>query len=79
MSGLGRRSAVPARPPTEVLADVAAAGARVRELAAENRELNFRTDSDTGRLVIEVRDLQGRVIRTIPPSRALEIMAGAAP
>jgi flagellar protein FlaG len=51
----------------------------VRELAAENRELNFRTDSDTGRLVIEVRDLQGRVIRTIPPSRALEIMAGAAP
>ena len=32
--------------------DVAAAGARVRELAAENRELNFRTDSGTGRLVM---------------------------
>ena len=78
MSGLGRRSAVPASPPAEVLAGVARASARASELAAENRELNFRADPATGRLVVEVRDLQRRVIRTIPPSRVLEIMAGGA-
>jgi uncharacterized FlaG/YvyC family protein len=28
-------------------------------------------------VIVQVRDLAGNVIRTIPPSRALDIMAGA--
>ena len=28
-------------------------------------------------MVIEVRDLDGNVIKTIPPSKALDIMSGA--
>jgi flagellar protein FlaG len=47
-------------------------------LAAQNRELHFSTEQDTGRVVIQVRDLEGNVIRTIPPSRALDVMSGAA-
>jgi hypothetical protein len=29
-------------------------------------------------VIVEVRDLEGHVIRTIPPSEALDVMAGAA-
>jgi uncharacterized FlaG/YvyC family protein len=55
-----------------------AAADRVDELAASNRELRFRMDEATNRVVIEVRDLDGTVLRTIPPSAALDVMAGAA-
>ena len=34
-------------------------------------------DEASGRVIVQVRDLAGNVIRTIPPSSALEIMAGA--
>ena len=37
-----------------------------------NRELHFETDEETGRVIIQVRDLEGNVIRTIPPSDALD-------
>jgi hypothetical protein len=68
---------LPAAPPPEVLDEVDAAAARAEALAAANRELHFRVDDETGRVVVEVRDFDGNVIRTIPPSEALEIMAGA--
>jgi hypothetical protein len=69
---------LPASPPPEVLDEVGAAAARAEALALANRELHFRVDEDSGRVVIEVRDLDGNVIRTIPPSEALDVMAGAA-
>jgi hypothetical protein len=31
---------------------------------------------DTGRVQVEVRDLNGRLIREIPPSEALDAMSG---
>jgi hypothetical protein len=67
-----------AYPPPEVLDEVGAAADRADELWAANRELHFRTDEDSGRVIVEVRDLDGNVIRTIPPSQALEVMSGAA-
>ena len=70
--------ALPATPPTEVLDAVGAAAARAAELRASNRELHFRKDEQTGRVIVEVRDLAGHVIRTIPPSHALSVMSGAA-
>jgi FlaG protein len=66
-----------ALPPPEVLREVDAAAERAEALAAANRELHFQLDDETGRVVVEVRDFDGNVIRTIPPSEALEIMAGA--
>jgi hypothetical protein len=68
---------VPASPPPEVLDEVARAADRAAELARENRELHFSVDEDTGRVVIQVRDLDGNVIRTIPGTEALEVMSGA--
>jgi hypothetical protein len=67
---------IPASPPPDVRAEVAAAAERAADLWNDDRELNFRTD-DSGRIVIEVRDRAGNVLRTIPPSRALAVMAGA--
>jgi len=67
----------PPYPPPEVLDEVGAAAERAEALAAANRELHFRVDDETGRVVVEVRDLDGKVIRTIPPSEALDVMAGA--
>jgi FlaG protein len=68
---------LPAFPPAEVLDAVGAAADRADELAAQNRELHFRKDKESGRVIVEVRDLEGNVIRTIPPSSALEVMSGA--
>jgi hypothetical protein len=69
---------VPASPPPEVLDEVARAADRAAELARENRELHFSVDEETGLVVIQVRDLEGNVIRTIPGSEALDVMSGAA-
>lgn len=64
-------------PPAELRAQVAAAGRRWEELQAMGRELRFEQSPDTGRIVVEVRDLDGELIRTAPPSAALEVAAGA--
>jgi len=68
--------AIPATPPTGVRREVERASGRYKELRAQGRELHFATDQSTGRLVIEVRDLDGNVIRTIPPSKALDVISG---
>jgi FlaG protein len=69
---------LPPSPPPEVMDEVAAARDRAAELAASNRELHFSTDQSTGRVIVQVRDLQGNLIRTIPPSHALHVMSGGA-
>jgi hypothetical protein len=67
---------LPASPPAEVLDEVGAAASRALELASHNRELHFRKDEESGRVIVEVRDLEGTVIRTIPPSEALSVLSG---
>jgi hypothetical protein len=70
LSGVGR-------PPEEVLDAIGVAADRVDELAGRDRELHFHTDEDTGRVVVQVRDLtSGEVIRIIPPSGALTVLSG---
>ena len=66
---------IPAMPPPAALDAVAAAAERVEELAHRNRELHFAKDEESGRIIVQVRDLAtGAVIRTIPPSGALEAL-----
>jgi flagellar protein FlaG len=67
---------VPPAPTEEARELVDRAAERVQELHAANRELHFSTDEDSGRVIIEVRDLDGNVLKTIPPSKALDIMSG---
>jgi uncharacterized FlaG/YvyC family protein len=67
---------LPPSPPPEVLDEVAAARDRAAELAASNRELHFSVDGESNRVIVQVRDLAGNVIRTIPASEALDVMTG---
>lgn len=74
--GVDVSDVIPASPPEEVLAEVDAAWERAAELAAQNRELHFTRDEVSGRTIIEVRTLEGEVLRTIPPSKLLDVMSG---
>lgn len=65
-------------PPPELHVEVEAAYQRALDLAAQNRELHFSRDEHTGRIVVQVRDLDGNVIRDIPGRHALAVMAGEA-
>jgi hypothetical protein len=67
---------VPATPPREVLDEVDKASQIAQKMAADNRELHFEMDKDSKRVIIQVKDLDGKVIRTIPPSEALSVMSG---
>jgi flagellar protein FlaG len=67
---------LPSSPPAEVLQQLEAAGQRYQELRSQKRELHFRHDDMANRVVVEVRDLDGNVLRTVPPSKALDIIAG---
>jgi len=68
---------VPPAPTPEARAMVDRAAERVEELHAADRELHFSREEGTNRVIIEVRDLDGNVIKTIPPSKALDVMSGA--
>jgi hypothetical protein len=67
---------IPAEPPPDALREVDRAAARAEELWNERRELHFEVDDKSGRVVVQVRDLDGNVIRTIPPSEALDVLSG---
>jgi flagellar protein FlaG len=70
---------IPASPPPEVLEAMDAAGRVARELHETGRELRFTPppEGEHGRVHVEVRDLDGNVLRTIPPSELLDIATGA--
>ena len=68
---------VPPAPTAEARAMVDRAAERVEQLRADDRELHFSREEGTNRVIIEVRDLDGNVIKTIPPSKALDVMSGA--
>jgi uncharacterized FlaG/YvyC family protein len=70
--------AIPAHVPFEVRRDVRVAAHRVEDLAERERELHFAHDRRSGRLVVQIRDFDGFVLRAIQPSEALDIMAGLA-
>jgi flagellar protein FlaG len=69
-------TSIPLAPPPDVLKAIDAAAARVDELHRAHRELHFEVNEHTGRVSIQVRDLQGHVIRDVPPSEALDIVDG---
>jgi hypothetical protein len=68
-------STLPASPPPAVLEDMHMAARISEELRAQRRELHFEVTAN-GRVAVQVRDLDGNVIRTIPPAKALEVAAG---
>lgn len=67
---------LPASPPDSVLEQMSAAAKVADTLHAQARELHFESVGNR-RVVVQVRDLDGNVIRTIPPVTALDVAAGA--
>ena len=67
---------LPASPPPHVLEEMYTASKVADTLHDQARELHFET-AGSGRVVVTVKDLDGNVIRTIPPAKALEVAAGA--
>jgi hypothetical protein len=48
------------------------------DLHADGRELHFDLDPQSGRLTIEMRDLEGNGMTAVSPSKVLSIAAGSA-
>lgn len=67
---------VPPAPTPEARELVAKAAEVVEAMHKNNRELHFKRDEESNRVIIQVRDLEGNVIKTIPPSKALDILSG---
>ena len=63
--------------PEPVVTGVENAANRYEELRRQGRELHFRV-GHTGRVVVDVCDLDGNVVRTVPPETALDIIGGQA-
>ena len=68
---------IPASPPESVMRDVEAAARRAEWMREHGHELRFEIDRSvpTG-IRIEVRDLDGRVIRQVPLMEGLAIATG---
>ena len=69
---------VPPAPTPEARELVAKAAEVVQKLHDNNRELHFTKDETTNRVIIQVRDLDGNVLKTIPPKSALDFLTGDA-
>ncbi len=65
-------------PPPEVSAEVQAAARAADRLHQLGRQLRFERDTDSGRIVIEVRDLDGNVLRRVPPTEVFDFASGKA-
>lgn len=70
-------SSIPASPPPEVLDAIGTAADAYDRLNDGGRQLHFETDPATGRLSIQVLDLDGNVTATLPPSKVLDLADGA--
>jgi flagellar protein FlaG len=66
---------LPASPPDEVLEAMSDAAKVAEKLYSQERELHFEPVGG-GRVVVQVRDLDGNVLRTIPPTGALDVASG---
>ncbi|HEY5288071.1 MAG TPA: hypothetical protein VIJ50_13295 [Solirubrobacteraceae bacterium] len=63
-------------PPPEVLDQVAAAGRISREMRESGHELRF-SDGAGGRVTVELSDREGKTVKNMLISEALEIAAGS--
>ncbi len=62
--------------PPEVRAEVQAAARCADQLHQMGRQLRFEHDDESGRIRIEVRDLDGNVLRTVPPAELFDFATG---
>jgi hypothetical protein len=66
----------PASPPPQVRQEMATAAGVYDRLQEAGHQLSFQIDEHSGKLRIEVHDLDGHVLFTVPPAKALDVAAG---
>ena len=66
----------PSSPPPEVHDAMAVAAQSYDKLQKAGKELSFQVDDRTGKLTVEVHDLSGNLLFTVPASKALDIAGG---
>ncbi len=70
--------AIPSSPPPEVIEQMARAQHTYEALAAQGRSLHFGQDS-AGRTIVELRDHDGQLVRTLSLGEAVDLASGAPP
>jgi hypothetical protein len=68
---------IPASPPDEVHDAIGVANQAYHNLQAAGSELRFRVNESTGKLSVEVHDVNGNLMFTVPASTALDVASGA--
>jgi hypothetical protein len=67
---------IPASPPPEVQDAIGVANQAYHNLQANGNELRFKVNEATGKLSVEVHDVHGNLLFTVPASTALDVAAG---
>jgi hypothetical protein len=67
---------IPASPPPEVHDAIAVANQAYHNLQATGNELRFKVNEATGKLSVEVHDVHGNLMFTVPASTALDVASG---
>jgi hypothetical protein len=67
---------IPVSPPPEVQEAIAVAAQAYDNLKASGSELRFKIDEATGKLTVEVHDVHGNLMFTVPASTVLDVADG---
>ena len=68
---------IPASPPDEVHDAIGVANQAYHNLKAAGSELRFKVNEATGKLSVEIHDVHGNLMFTVPASTALDVASGA--
>ena len=67
---------IPASPPPEVENAIGVANQAYHNLKSEGSELRFKVNEATGKLSVEVHDVHGNLMFTVPASTVLDVASG---
>jgi uncharacterized FlaG/YvyC family protein len=67
---------IPSSPPPEVHEAMGVAAQAYDKLQDQGRQMRFKVNEGTGKLVVEVHDLHGQLLFQVPASKALDVASG---
>ncbi|MGZ4182420.1 MAG: hypothetical protein ACXVUL_17255 [Solirubrobacteraceae bacterium] len=67
---------IPSSPPPEVHEAMGVAAQAYDKLQDQGRQMRFKVNEGTGKLVVEVHDLHGKLLFQVPASKALDVASG---
>jgi hypothetical protein len=67
---------IPSSPPPEVHEAMGVAAQAYDKLQDQGRQMRFKVNEGTGKLVVEIHDLHGNLLFSVPASKALDVAGG---